>query len=246
MYESDKETIRLRAVGPCTVTAGMFETSNQVEILDPETVICTLGDKAVLELEAICETGKGYVAASSSNREQQDLPIGVIQVDALFSPVRRVSYHVENSRVGQFTNYDKLVMNIETNGTITPEMAVALGARILQDQLQLFIIFKEEVEETKNELEELPFNPILLKKVNELDLSVRSQNCLQAENIVYLGDLVKKTQADMLKTPNFGRKSLNEIKEILVLWGLKFGMDVPEWPPANIAELAKKYDDESY
>ena len=173
----------------------------------------------------------------------KDLPIGVIAIDALFSPVKKVSYKVEDTRVGQITDYDKLIMNVETDGTISPEMAIALSARILQDQLQLFITF-EEVEEEKHETkEELEYNPILLKKVDELELSVRSRNCLQNDNIVYIGDLVNKTEAEMLRTQNFGRKSLNEIKDVLEKFKLKFGMEVSGWPPENIEELAKKYED---
>jgi DNA-directed RNA polymerase subunit alpha len=164
-------------------------------------------------------------------------------MDALFSPVQKVAYKVENTRVGQVTVYDKLIMTVETNGAITPEMAVALASRIMQDQLQLFITFDDVEEEKQEKLEELPFNPVLLKKVDELELSVRSQNCLKNDNIVYIGDLVSKTEAEMLKTPNFGRKSLNEIKDILSSFGLKFGMDVDGWPPENLEILAKKYED---
>jgi DNA-directed RNA polymerase subunit alpha len=187
------------------------------------------------------ECGKGYVPAG--NGKMKDLPIGVIAIDALFSPVKKVSYKVEDTRVGQITDYDKLIMNVETDGTISPEMAIALSARILQDQLQLFITF-EEVEEEKHETKEkLEYNPILLKKVDELELSVRSRNCLQNDNIVYIGDLVNKTEAEMLRTQNFGRKSLNEIKDVLEKFKLKFGMEVSGWPPENIEELAKKYED---
>jgi len=192
-------------------------------------------------MELYCETGKGYVPAG--NGKMKDLPIGVIAIDALFSPVKKVSYKVEDTRVGQITDYDKLIMNVETDGTISPEMAIALSARILQDQLQLFITF-EEVEEEKHETKEkLEYNPILLKKVDELELSVRSRNCLQNDNIVYIGDLVNKTEAEMLRTQNFGRKSLNEIKDVLEKFKLKFGMEVSGWPPENIEELAKKYED---
>ncbi|GAB4163392.1 MAG: DNA-directed RNA polymerase subunit alpha [Rickettsiaceae bacterium] len=238
---SDKKTIRIKTKGPCVVKAGMIETGPDVEILNPEQVICTLSKDAELEMELYCETGKGYVPAGSG--KAQELPIGVIAIDALFSPVKRVSYKVEDTRVGQITDYDKLIMSIETNGSITPEMAVALSARILQDQLQLFITFEEEEEEKHETKAELEYNPILLKKVDELELSVRSRNCLQNDNIVYIGDLVNKTEAEMLRTQNFGRKSLNEIKDVLAKYDLKFGMDVPGWPPENIEDLAKKYED---
>ncbi len=238
---ADKKTIRFKLKGPCIVKAGMIETGSDVEILNPEQIICTLSKDAELEMELYCETGKGYVPAGSG--KSKDLPLGVISIDALFSPVKKVSYKVEDTRVGQITDYDKLIMSIETNGSISPEMAIALSARILQDQLQLFITFEEE-EEVKGEIEEeLEYNPVLLKKVDELELSVRSKNCLQNDNIVYIGDLVNKTEAEMLRTPNFGRKSLNELKEVLSNFNLKFGMEILDWPPENIEELAKKYED---
>ena len=241
MHASDKKTLRLSATGPCVVTAGMIETGHDVEVLSPNHVICTLAKGATLEMELICETGKGYVAATSSR--DKDLPIGVIPIDALFSPVKKVAYKVENTRVGQVTDYDKLIMTIETDGTISPEMAIALTARILQDQLQLFITFEEEAEDKESKLVELPFSPILLKKVDELELSVRSQNCLKNDNIVYIGDLVIKSEAEMLRTQNFGRKSLNEIKAILNDFGLKFGMEVLGWPPENLEELSKRHEE---
>lgn len=241
MFTTEKKKIHLNVVGPCVVTAGMIETGHDVEIINKDLVICTLDKGAKLNAEITCEVGSGYVPASQNRIP--DAPIGLIPVDALFNPVRKVSYKVENSRVGQVTDYDKLIMTIETNGTLSPETAIALAARILQDQLQLFITFEDVEDEKKEELQKLPFDPNLLRKVDELELSVRSQNCLKNDNIVYIGDLVIKTESEMLKTPNFGRKSLNEIKEVLANLGLKFGMDIPEWPPENIEELAKKYEE---
>jgi DNA-directed RNA polymerase subunit alpha len=241
MHSSDKRIIRLNVKGPCVVTAGMIETPSDVEILNPDQKICTLSKDSELEIEFYCETGRGYIPASSA--KEKELPIGVVTIDALFSPVKKVSYKVEDTRVGQVTDYDKLIMTVETNGAITPEMAIALSARILQDQLDLFVTFEEEEEEKAEIPKELEFNPVLLKKVSHLELSVRSQNCLQNDNIVYIGDLVIKTEAEMLKTQNFGRKSLNEIKEILSKFNLKFGMEIPGWPPENVEELAKKYED---
>ena len=165
-------------------------------------------------------------------------------LDAMFSPVRKVSFKVENSRVGQVTDYDKLILEVETNGAVSPDDAVALAARILQDQLQPFINFDEpEIEIEKSTQEKLPFNPNLLKKVEELELSVRSANCLKNDNIIYIGDLVQKTESEMLRTPNFGRKSLNEIKEVLQQMDLILGTSVPDWPPENIEELAKQFED---
>lgn len=241
MHSPDKKILRLSVEGPCTITAGMIESTNEVEILYPNHVICTLAKGYDLQMELICENGRGYVPALS--RRDDDLAIGVITIDALFSPVTKVSYNIENARVAQVTDYDKLIMTIQTNGAVTPEMALALAARILQDQLQLFVTFATEEDEKQEVLEELSFNPVLLKKVDELELSVRSQNCLKNDNIVYIGDLVIKTESEMLKTQNFGRKSLNEIKDILAGFGLKFGMEVPGWPPENLEELAKRHEE---
>src|ERR1700754_4058847 len=234
--------MRLKAQGPGEVKAGQIEVGHDIEILNPDLVICTLDQGANLSMEFTVESGKGYVPASQNRPE--DAPIGLIPVDAIFSPVRKVSYKVDNSRVGQVTDYDKLSMQVETNGAVTPEDALAIAARILQDQLQLFINFEEPsaaTEEAKSA--EPPFNKNLLRKVDELELSVRSANCLKNDNIVYIGDLVQKTEAEMLRTPNFGRKSLNEIKEVLAQMGLHLGMEIPNWPPENIEELAKRLDE---
>jgi DNA-directed RNA polymerase subunit alpha len=234
--------MRLRAEGPTEVTAGMIETGADIEVMDPDLVICTLDNGARLNMELTVQSGKGYVPASQNRPE--DAPIGLIPVDALFSPIRKVSYRVDNTRVGQVTDYDKLSMSLETNGAVTPDDAVALAARILQDQLQLFINFEEPTQVTIEERnEEVPFNKNLLRKVDELELSVRSANCLKNDNIVYIGDLVQKTEAEMLRTPNFGRKSLNEIKEVLAQMGLHLGMEIPNWPPENIEELAKRLEE---
>ena len=231
----------LKAEGPCEVTAAMIETGHDVEIMNPDLVICNLDAGAKINMELTVGTGKGYVPASMN--KPADAPIGLIAVDAIYSPVRKVSYKVENTRVGQATDYDKLTMVVETNGVVTPEDAVALAARILQDQLKPFINFDEPESEVEVEKEELPFNRNLLKKVEELELSVRSANCLKNDNIVYIGDLVQKTEAEMLRTPNFGRKSLNEIKEVLAKMGIHLGMDTPGWPPENIEELIRRCDE---
>jgi DNA-directed RNA polymerase subunit alpha len=242
MHGEGPKRIYLRATGPGEVTAGQIEAGHDIEIMNPELVICTLDDGAKLSMEMTVETGKGYVPGTTNR--PADAPIGLIPVDALFSPVKKVAYKVENTRVGQVTDYDKLSMRVETNGAVTPEDAVALAARILQDQLQLFINFEEPTQEKPEELaSELPFNKNLLMKVDELELSVRSANCLKNDNIIYIGDLVQKTEAEMLRTPNFGRKSLNEIKEVLAQMGLHLGMKIPNWPPENIEELAKKLEE---
>jgi len=242
MHGEGPKRMTLKATGPGEVKAGMIDAGHDIEIMDPDLVLCTLDDGAALNMELTVETGKGYVPASQNRPE--DSPIGLIPIDAIFSPVRKVAYKVENTRVGQVTDYDKLSMQIETNGSVTPDDAVALAARILQDQLQLFINFEEPqavAEEEKKD--ELPFNKNLLRKVDELELSVRSANCLKNDNIIYIGDLVQKTEAEMLRTPNFGRKSLNEIKEVLAQMGLHLGMEIPNWPPENIEELAKKLEE---
>lgn len=238
---SEKKRLKLFATGPCQVTAGMIKEDADVDILNKDLVICTLDSGATLNMDLIVETGKGYVTASQT--KPTDVPIGYLPIDALFSPVKRVTYKVEDTRVGQVTDFDKLILSVETDGTIAPEMAIGLAARILQDQVQLFISFDEVPEEKEEVEEELAFDRNLLKKVDELELSVRSQNCLKNDNIVYIGDLVNKTESEMLKTPNFGRKSLNEIKEVLGSMGLRFGMDVASWPPENIEELSKKFEE---
>src|SRR6476619_741858 len=233
----------VRKQGPGVVKAGDIQTVSDIEILNPELVLCTLDEGAEIRMEFTVDTGKGYVPADRNRPE--DAPIGLIPVDSLYSPVKKVSYRVENTREGQILDYDKLTMQIETNGAVTPEDSVAYAARILQDQLNVFVNFVEPHKEVIAEaIPDLAFNPAFLKKVDELELSVRSANCLKNDNIVYIGDLVQKTEAEMLRTPNFGRKSLNEIKEVLAQMGLHLGMEVPGWPPENIEEMAKKLEQE--
>ncbi|MBE8191151.1 MAG: DNA-directed RNA polymerase subunit alpha, partial [Alphaproteobacteria bacterium] len=235
--------LTLSKKGPGVVTAGDIEETANVKILNPDLVLCTLDEAAEVRFEFIVNTGKGYVPAEKNRPE--DAPIGLIPVDSLYSPIRRVSYNVENTREGQVLDYDKLTLDVETDGTITPEDSLALAARILQDQLQIFINFEEpEVRvEERSLAEESGFSPYLLKKVDELELSVRSANCLKNDDIVYIGDLVQKTENEMLRTPNFGRKSLNEIKAILTGMGLTLGAETPNWPPENIEELARKFEE---
>lgn len=232
----------IKAVGPCVVKASMIEAGSDIEILNPDLVICTLGADAKLNMELTVETGRGYVPAAANRKEE--MPIGMIAIDSVFSPVKRVSYKVEDTRVGQRTDYDKLLITIETDKTITPEDALAMASRIMQDQLNVFINFDEPKAVVHAEVEEvLPFNRNLLKKVDELELSVRSANCLKNDNIIYIGDLVQKTEGEMLRTPNFGRKSLNEIKEVLTIMGLTLGMEIIDWPPENIEDLAKRVEE---
>ena len=242
MHGEGPKRMVLTATGPGEVTAAQIQTGHDIEVMNPDLVICTLDDGVKLGMEFTVNIGKGYVPASANRPE--DAPIGLIPVDAIYSPVKRVSYKVEPTRVGQVTDYDKLLLLVETNGAVTPEDAVALAARILQDQLQLFINFDEpQLKHADEPQDDLPFNRNLLRKVDELELSVRSANCLKNDNIVYIGDLVQKTEQEMLRTPNFGRKSLNEIKEVLSAMGLSLAMNVAGWPPENIEELAKRLDE---
>ena len=234
--------VSINASGPGVVTAGDIATTAGIEVLNRGHVICHLDEGASLFMELTVNTGKGYVAADKNRPD--DAPIGLIPIDAIYSPISKVSYDVQLTREGQVLDYDKLTLKVETDGSIKPEDAVAYAARILQDQFQIFVNFEEPKDASRQDDEDdLEFNPLLLKKVDELELSVRSANCLKNDNIVYIGDLIQKTEAEMLRTPNFGRKSLNEIKEVLSGMALHLGMDVDEWPPENIEELAKKFDD---
>ena len=232
----------LKKEGPGVAKAGDIETGADVEILNPDHVICTLDQGAAIRMEFTTTTGKGYVPAERNRPD--DAPIGFIPVDSLYSPVRKVSYRVENTPDSQILDYDKRTMNTETDRSVKPENTGTQAARIVQDQLSVFVNFEEPKKEMPFERQpELVFNAALLKKVDELELSVRSANCLKNDNIVYIGDLIQKTEAEMLRTPNFGRKSLNEIKEVLASMGLHLGMEVPDWPPENIEELAKRFED---
>ena len=232
----------IKTKGSGEVRAGNFETDSETEIMNPDQIIMTLDSNADVELEANVDTGKGYLSAEVA--EDDNKIIGEIKLDAMFSPIIRASYKVENSRVGQVTDFDKLILEVETNGAVSPDDAIALASRILQDQLQPFINFDEpEIEQEVSSHDKLSFNPNLLKKVEELELSVRSANCLKNDNIIYIGDLVQKTEPEMLRTPNFGRKSLNEIREVLMQMGLNLGMDIPDWPPEDIEELSKTIDE---
>ena len=242
MSAEGPKRMTLKSRGAGEVTAGDIETGPDIEIMNPDMVICHLDKGAKLNMELTVENGKGYQPAIQNRPEES--PIGLIPVDAVFSPVRKVAYKVDNTRVGQVTDHDKLSIELTTSGSISPDDAVAMAARILQDQLSLFINFEEpQAALAEEQKEELPFNRNLLRKVDELELSVRSANCLKNDNIIYIGDLVQKSETDMLRTPNFGRKSLNEIKEVLGQMGLNLGMEFPDWPPENIEELAKLLED---
>ena len=241
MSEGPKKLI-LDVQGPGEVKAKDIQPNSEVTILNPDHVICHLDENTKFHMELIANVGKGFRPADKNKME--DAPLGLIALDSLFSPVKKVSYTVENAREGKFLDYDKLVMNVETDGSIAAEDAVAYAARIFQEQLSLFINFDEPKRvEKKTQVIEPEFNKNLLKKVDELELSVRSMNCLKNDNIVYIGDLVQKTEPEMLRTPNFGRKSLNEIEEVLNSMSLFLGMEIPNWPPENIEQLSKKLED---
>ncbi len=241
MSDGPKKLI-LDVEGPGEIKAKDLQSNPDVSILNPDLVICHLDEKTKFHMELIANTGKGY--SPSEKNKLDDAPLGLIAIDSLFSPVKKVSYSVETAREGKSLDYDKLVMVVETDGSVAADDAVAYAARIFQDQLSFFINFDEPKEvERKPQVVEPEFNKNLLRKVDELELSVRSMNCLKNDNIIYIGDLVQKTEPEMLRTPNFGRKSLNEIKEILNSMSLYLGMEIPNWPPDNIAELTKKLEE---
>ncbi|MBF0145229.1 MAG: DNA-directed RNA polymerase subunit alpha [Magnetococcales bacterium] len=244
---SGTKRMRLFADKEGPVTAGMIETGSDIDILNPKHHIATLNKSGKLDMTMTVTTGKGYVRAVQGGEDDNPSPIGEIPMDCSYNPVKKVSYKVENARVGQQTDHDKLVIDIETNGVVSPEDALALAAKILQDQLSLFINFDDVPMHESSDAEAGPrWNPHLFRKVDELELSVRSANCLKNDDIVYIGDLVQKTEAEMLKTPNFGRKSLNEIKEVLDEMNLSLGMHLENWPPENIEELAKQFEEENF
>ena len=239
--ESVKKLI-LDVKGPGIIKASDITSVPDIEILNPDLVICNLDENTNFHMEMTVGTGKGYVPSLMNKPEEP--PLGLIPIDSLFSPVKKVSYSISTAREGKALDYDKLIMEVETNGSISAEDAVAYSAKIFQDQLNMFVNFEEPQEiPTREQPTEPEFNKNLLRKVDELELSVRSMNCLKNDNIIYIGDLVQKSEGEMLRTPNFGRKSLNEIKEVLTGMSLYLGMEIPNWPPENIAEMSKKLEE---
>jgi DNA-directed RNA polymerase subunit alpha len=238
LHTEGPKTIRVKAEGPKVLKAGDILTGDAVEILNPDHYIATLSRDGKLSMEMVVKVGRGYVPAERNKEESQ--PIGTIPMDAIFSPIKKVNYTVTNARVGQITDYDKLTLEAWTDGSLNPEEAVAHSAKILKDQLSIFITFEEEEEAeisySEGEEEKEGFNENLLRSVDELELSVRSANCLKHANIKLIGDLVQKTEAEILATKNFGRKSLNEIKDILAEMGLSLGMKLDNWPPKKSEE----------
>ncbi len=237
LHNRDEVTLSLRKDGEGIVTAADIQTPHDVEIVNPEHVIATLSAGAKLDMQIKVEKGRGYVPGSLRRNDDQSRSLGRIVLDASFSPIKRVSYTVESARVEQRTDLDKLVLEIETNGSIGPEEAVRASAKILVEQLAVFAqleghdlsVFDQPAQRSSQQ-----FDPILLRPVDELELTVRSANCLKAENIYYIGDLIQRTENELLKTPNLGRKSLNEIKEVLASRGLTLGMKLENWPPAGL------------
>jgi DNA-directed RNA polymerase subunit alpha len=236
MHNRDEATLTLQKSGEGLVTAADIEQQHDVEIVNPDHVIAHLAAGGKLDMQIKVERGRGYIAATTRKAFDEGRSVGAIMLDASFSPVRRVSYSVESARVEQRTDLDKLVMDIETNGAIEPEEAVRYAARILVEQLSVFADLKgmpAQIEEKKA----AQIDPVLLRPVDDLELTVRSANCLKAENIYYIGDLIQRTETELLKTPNLGRKSLNEIKEVLASRGLTLGMKLENWPPAGLEKV---------
>jgi DNA-directed RNA polymerase subunit alpha len=238
LIDGAQDVVRLNVKGERHVTAGDIVTGPRVEILNPEQHLATLSKDAILDMEMVVKRGRGYVAAEH-NKEEGD-PVGTIPLDAIFTPVRKVNFNVTNARVGQRTDYDRLLLELWTDGSVRPEDALAYAARILQDQMQIFINFDDSVEiaEPQEEASEGKINENLYRPVDELELSVRSANCLQNADIKFIGELVQRSEQEMLKTKNFGRKSLNEIREILHEMGLGFGMRLEGFP--NREELERR------
>lgn len=238
MHTHEQRTVRIDATGPCTVRARDILHDSSVELLNPDQHIATVADGGKLKVEMIARKGRGYVPAAETRGE--NLPVGWLPIDALYSPILRVNYNVTHARVGQRTDFDKLSVEVWTDGSLKPEDAIGIAAKIVKEQVSIFINFEEEVEPELPALEptQEKLNENLFKSVDELELSVRSMNCLQNANIKYIGDLVQKTESEMLKTKNFGRKSLKEIKEILAEMGLALGMKLDNWPPKDLLSSA--------
>ncbi|MGZ8189929.1 MAG: DNA-directed RNA polymerase subunit alpha [Methylococcaceae bacterium] len=239
LHSKDEVQLTLTSKGPGKVTAGDISLPHDVEIINPELVIANLAQSGVLNMKIRVRRGRGYEPVSVRKSDAEYSPVvGALQLDSSFSPIIKVAYQVESTRVEQRTNLDKLIIELETNGTVDPEETIKLAATILHDQLSVFVDFEkvnDQVEEEKSEVVEM-FEPVLLRPVDDLELTVRSANCLKAENIFYIGDLIQRTEVELLKTPNLGKKSLTEIKDILALKGLSLGMRLENWPPENLAD----------
>jgi DNA-directed RNA polymerase subunit alpha len=241
LHGKDEITLSLSKSGVGPVTAADIDTAGSVEIINPDLVIANLTQDRQIDIKIKVERGRGYIPAAARKELAEDTPVGVLMVDAAFSPIVKVAYHVETTRVEQRTNLDKLVVELETNGTVDPESVIKLAASILHDQLSVFVDFEKVKEQMPEEsvVEEDAFDPILLRPVDDLELTVRSANCLKAENIFYIGDLIQRTEVELLRTPNLGKKSLTEIKDILAIKGLSLGMRLENWPPENLVDQSQ-------
>jgi len=234
MHGKDQVTLTLSKKGPGPVTAGDIQLEHDVEIINPELVIANINSDMTLEIRITIARGRGYEPADARRQDEDETrTIGRLQLDASYSPVRRIAYNVESARVEQRTDLDKLVLDLETNGTLDPEDAIRRAATILQQQLAVFVDLEGEAQSEPEEKEE-QIDPTLLRPVDDLELTVRSANCLKAENIYYIGDLIQRTEVELLKTPNLGKKSLTEIKDVLASRGLSLGMRLENWPPASL------------
>lgn len=234
MHTREEATVSLKKSGAGAVLASDIELDHDVEIANPDLVICNLNSGGAIDMKLKLSRGRGYEPSDQRySGDDETRSIGKLQLDASFSPIRKVSYTVERARVEQRTDLDKLVIDLETNGTIEPEEAIRRAATILQQQLAVFVDFDQQSEPQKVEEQE-EIDPILLRPVDDLELTVRSANCLKAENIYYIGDLIQRTEVELLKTPNLGKKSLTEIKDVLASRGLSLGMRLDNWPPASL------------
>jgi len=240
MDGDETRTLTVDVQGPAVVTAGDLKAPGDVRVLNPDLELAHLNEDGRLSMEVVVSKGRGYVP--SQELDSKEMPVGTLLVDASFSPVRRVAMRVENARVGQKTNYDKLILEVETNGAVGPEEAVGMAARIIQDQMRIFADFKSAEAGAGPAAQEEGLEELLRQPIDHLDLSVRSMNCLKSDNIFYIGDLVRRSEQDMLRTPNFGRKSLTEIKEVLEKMGLRLGMQLKDWPPADLAGSKEEGD----
>lgn len=238
VHDKDEVVLTLSKTGIGAVAAADINLPHNVEIINPELIIANLTQAGELNMKIRVKRGRGYEPVSMRKSQSESLVIGALQIDASFSPIVKVAYHVESTRVEQRTNLDKLIIELETNGTVDPEETIKMAATILHDQLSVFVDFEKVSEQVVEEVEEPveEFDPILLRPVDDLELTVRSANCLKAENIFYIGDLIQRTEVELLKTPNLGKKSLTEIKDVLAVKGLSLGMRLENWPPDNLVE----------
>ncbi|MDE0972171.1 MAG: DNA-directed RNA polymerase subunit alpha [Arenicellales bacterium] len=239
MHNRTETVLRVSKKGSGTMTAGDIQLDHDVEVVNPNHVIANLSEEGELSMEITVTTGRGYEVVDISNTSEETREVGVLKLDASYSPIRRVSYSVENARVEQRTDLDKLVIDIETNGTIEPEDAVRRAATILHEQISVFVQL-EETARTAGDIAEEKIDPLLLRPVDDLELTVRSANCLKAENIYYIGDLIQRTEVELLKTPNLGKKSLTEIKDVLASRGLSLGVRMENWPPPSMRRESRE------